>query len=436
MRKHIQLIQSSFLLFFTLFALAACGGGGGTAPINNGGAGGGGDDTGDVSSGITDISLRLSATATSTDEIRAISGSSPAVVVVSLSGSEEALENQIVNLSTTLGTLAQDSALTNANGEIAVTITAGGSEPGAGTITATFDGNTTLEAAYNFAVVSEGTSTGTNSSDSISLQAGLYDSDVDLDNLSASTTITTISNVSTGFFVVTVTDIVTDTPVEGAIVSVATTAGEITPASGQVLTNSNGVAAVEIEAGSADPGAAGTLSAVIDDATASVNFAFGSADLQLGRDANGFGNPNDIDFVDGEIDIALGVGTELSSNGTTVLTVVAVASDETTVGFDSPLTINFSSTCSSAGDAIIDTGVNTVNGIAEAIYEANGCEGLDTITARIAELSGVTATGSLVVESPTATSISFVSASPEHISLKGTGDDQSTLIFRGSRWLW
>ncbi|MEQ9567580.1 MAG: hypothetical protein RLN85_17520, partial [Pseudomonadales bacterium] len=89
MRKHIQRIQSSFLLFFTLFALAACGGGGGTAPINNGGAGGDGDD--DTATGITGLSVSLLQDGSDLDSaITSISNSNPGVIVVQLEGSDKA----------------------------------------------------------------------------------------------------------------------------------------------------------------------------------------------------------------------------------------------------------------------------------------------------------------------------------------------------------
>lgn len=102
--------------------------------------------------------------------------------------------------------------------------------------------------------------------------------------------------------------------------------------------------------------------------------------------------------------------------------------------FTTPLTVNFTSSCVNTGDAVIDTGISTVNGVASATYEATGCAGSDTIVASIEELSGVTASGSITVAEAQANSIQFVSAEPTNIALKGTGgngrQEFSTLTFQ------
>ncbi|MEQ9567483.1 MAG: hypothetical protein RLN85_17010, partial [Pseudomonadales bacterium] len=276
----------------------------------------------------------------------------------------------------------------------------------------------------NFEVVSSGTVSTTG----YTLDVGLYESGVNLNNLDAFTEIESVSTLGSAFFVVSVLDVVTGNPVEGAIVTVATSAGDLTPSSGQILTNVNGVAAAEISAGSSDPGAAATLTASIEEVEASLNFAFGSVDIEIGRDANDFADPDNISFVENQIDIA--ATGDLSANGTTVLTVVVVSSEDTTTGFDTPLTVNFTSACAQSGDAEIDTGITTVNGIAEATYTAAGCEGDDVITATVAETSGISATGTVTIEDASVGSIVFVGADPAEITLRGTGTDTSTVTFQ------
>lgn len=51
----------------------------------------------------------------------------------------------------------------------------------------------------------------------------------------------------------------------------------------------------------------------------------------------------------------------------------------------SNLTINFSSNCVGTGTATINTSVIAHNGVAEAIYQPNGCTGADTITATVVD---------------------------------------------------
>jgi hypothetical protein len=311
MRKHIQRIQSSILLFFTLFALAACGGGGGTAPINNGGGGGGGAD-----------------------------------------------------------------------------------DPDDGSVSETY-----------------------------SIEVGLYNTDVDLDDLENSTEVSSVSSFGSAFFVARVTETATGEPVTGAIVSMTTSAGAVSPS--QVLTNSNGVAATQVTADDASLNGAATLTATFSDVSQSQNFSFGSVDLQLGRDDNNFVDPDDIDFVDGQIAVA--ATSNLSAGGTTVLRVVVVSDNNQTEAFTSPLTIEFTSNCAAAE---LDTNVTTVNGIAASTFRSNSCEGNVDITANVAELTGVSATGSVFVESADVGSITFEESSPNQITLRGTGTDSSTVTFQ------
>lgn len=362
--------------------------------------------------------------------ITSISEANPGVVVASLVDfNGDPVVGKIITIASSLGELSPSSGnvLTSSSGQATADLTVGSAQPGeAGTVTVSVTDlpNQTI----NFDVADSGTT----STSGFNIVVGLYDSDVDLGDLAGSTQVSAVSTVSSAFFVATVTDTITGLPVEGAIVGVSSTVGTVTPSNGQILTNSNGIAAAEIGSGDADPGAAGTLTASIEDVQASINFAVGSVDLQLGRDANGFGDPDNIDFVNGEI--AIGTTTDLAPNGTTSLTVVVVQAQDTATGFDTPLTVNFSSLCSASGLAFIDTGITTVNGIAAATYEANGCEGTDDITATVQELSGITATGSLVVADADANSIQFVSADPTNIALRGTGgagrQEFSTLTFR------
>lgn len=421
MRKHINRLKTAFLLLTSVLVLAACGGGGGGGPLDGGGTtGDGGIDDSAAISGFT-IQL-LQDGADEDSDITSISDSNPGVVLVQLNGDADAIASQIVNFSTTIGTLSSASALTDSTGRTEVAITAGGDDAAAGTVTASVGGLT--DQSVNFEIVSEGTVV----TSGFTLNVGLYESGTDLSDLASATEVGFVSTLGSAVFAVQVTDVITGDPVVGAIVSVSTSAGELIPSSGQILTNSEGVAAAEISAGTSDPGAAATLTASIEGVDAGLNFAFGSVDLQIGRDGNSFADPDDIAFVENEIDVS--VNGNLSAGGTTVLTVVVVSSDDLSSGFDTPLTVNFSSSCSSAGTASIDTGITTVNGIAQATYTANGCEATDEITATVDELSGISASGSVTIEEASVGSIVFVSADPAEINLFGAGIDTTTLTFQ------
>jgi hypothetical protein len=141
--------------------------------------------------------------------------------------------------------------------------------------------------------------------------------------------------------------------VANAIVEVTTDVGVLIPSSGRVLTNSSGVATVTVTSDETSETGAGTLTAVLEDASATRNFQVGTVPLTLGRDANGYTNVVDnLDFVEGEITVG---NAAISSNGSTSLFVVVA--DQSGGVYTPPLTVNFSSPCSISGDATLDTGI-------------------------------------------------------------------------------
>jgi hypothetical protein len=83
-----------------------------------------------------------------------------------------------------------------------------------------------------------------------------------------------------------------------------------------------------------------------------------------------------------------------------------------------PLTVNFTSDCSSSGKASISSSANTINGVATATYTDKGCAGTDTITAWVGNVGAQT---TITVAAPKASNISYVSAMPSSIVLAGTG---------------
>ncbi|MGA9025517.1 MAG: Ig-like domain-containing protein [Steroidobacteraceae bacterium] len=138
----------------------------------------------------------------------------------------------------------------------------------------------------------------------------------------------------------------------------------------------------------------------------------------------------------------IGVSTSaLSAGGSTSLEVSLV--DQNGTLYTQPTQIVFSSTCAGNNLATITvtgaaTGTATVTtstGTASATYAAKGCSGSDAITATTtANSQTLTATGTVTIAQAAIGSISFVSATPSSISLKGTGSaggsETSTLIFQ------
>jgi len=105
----------------------------------------------------------------------------------------------------------------------------------------------------------------------------------------------------------------------------------------------------------------------------------------------------------------------LSAFGTTTAEVNLQSSG---VNINTPVQVNFTSTCEGTGKASIDTTVTTVNGLAIANYTDNGCANDDLITASFNNLQQ---SDYLTVGPPDAGSLQFISADPTTIALRNTG---------------
>ena len=108
--------------------------------------------------------------------------------------------------------------------------------------------------------------------------------------------------------------------------------------------------------------------------------------------------------------------TSISSYGASVVTVnVSGASSA------SPVTVNFSSTCATAGKAVLSpTSITVTGSSASTTYQDKGCAATDRISASISGTSQQKQVD-LVVAAPVAQSLEFVSASPDKICLAGSG---------------
>jgi protocatechuate 3,4-dioxygenase beta subunit len=149
--------------------------------------------------------------------------------------------------------------------------------------------------------------------------------------------------------------------------------------------------------------------------------------------AQKIGSGSGGEFKEGEIGVTNDV-TALSAGGSTTLTVYVVSSTNTPV--TATTQVSFISSCIAANKAILKNAagteansVNTVNGRATMTYTANGCVGKDQVTAS-ASLSGITeyANVDLDIQAGTVGSIQFSSATPDSISLKGSGGNETSIV--------
>src|SRR5260221_2592874 len=174
---------------------------------------------------------------------------------------------------------------------------------------------------------------------------------------------------------------------------------------------------------------AGSLAAMVN--VQVVAPSSGSTTVQMG---NGTG----AGFVAGQIGVQNG---SLSAGGSTSLTISLVQTGGTL--FTGSATIGFNSNCIAARTAQIQVNgvtnnhnsVTTNTGIATVTYVAKGCSGADVVTATsTVNASPLSAAGTVTVAAATIGTISFVSAPPNNIALKGTGDasrpESSTVVFQ------
>lgn len=205
------------------------------------------------------------------------------------------------------------------------------------------------------------------------------------------------------------------------VVNAETDIGTLFPATGTALTDGGGVATFKIEAG-AEKGA-GTITATATtkdgELTGTLGFQIGDSGLRIGYfDADG-------DFIENQISIQP-EGT-LAAGGTAQFSVVIL--NQAGERVNTAEEVRFNSGCIAGGQATVVPAnpVQAVNGEASITYTAAGCSGVDNITASLVG-AAAQASGSITVAAPQANAVTFVSAEPTLIVLRGTGgvDRQET----------
>lgn len=132
-------------------------------------------------------------------------------------------------------------------------------------------------------------------------------------------------------------------------------------------------------------------------------------------------------FTVSAVNVALASATaspaSVGAYGASVITV-----DVTGASSASPVTVNFSSTCATAGKAVLSPTSVTVTGTtASTTYQDKACASTDRISAAITGTSQQKQVD-LAVTAPIAQALEFVSASPEKICLAGSGCEVSSVV--------
>ena len=237
---------------------------------------------------------------------------------------------------------------------------------------------------------------------------------------------TNITTTDPGRLDITVTGSNGGAPLPDLVVQVTATLGLIEPDSGSALTDSNGLATVFLLSdGSVGAGTVTASTTVEGEAFSnSLNFSIGAAALSIGSMENGV-------FTAGLIKAG---APNLPAAGSTILEVAVVDDDGVLV--ESVVEVSFGSGCASQDPPLaeISTLVSTIGGIATSTYTATGCVGEDTANAIIVGSTSNSASVTLTVAPASVNSISFESATPTTLALKGTGgegrEETSTVEFK------
>lgn len=209
----------------------------------------------------------------------------------------------------------------------------------------------------------------------------------------------------------------TGSAVSGAVVtfSVAGGLGDLSAAS--ALTDSSGTAQVTLSPASSATSGADTVTA---STTVSSSTASASAGFQLSSTSAGL---TALTATSGSGDSS---SHPLSAYGQTLLTLTLSGVSES-----SPATVALTSSCVSLGKATISpTSSTATTGTLTATYTDVGCGavlGSDTVTASLTG-SSTQVQGQVYLTSPTANALTYVSASPTTIYLKGSGLTESSTV--------
>lgn len=353
-----------------------------------------------------------------------ISQSNPGILEATLLDENgDPLENKVVTYSATIGEIFPSigTALTDENGQAYVDISAG-TVKGAGTVTVNYN-NVTDSLSFT----SEGDDN--LAEEEYDITVNFYECENDTNtafNIDACSEVGVSSVPEDGVAQIKVTRAGSSTPIQNKLISANVDFGSLSPSTGRVITDENGLAYVTLFAG--NESGARTLTVNANNSSKSVDFSIVSPVILMGNKVSG-------DFVNETISTNL--NGDLAIGNTAVLTIDLVNQSDLS-DYEKPVVISLNSTCVEAGTAFIDTSVTAINGRATAIYRSDSCKGSDVITAE-ATVGSTTLNASTTISlaQADASYIKFIEASIDgdteafRLSYPGTGlASQADLVFQ------
>jgi len=353
-------------------------------------------DQGDADNFTIDLSLISSTTLIQTSEISANDNGLVQALVLDSNG--DPVVGEVVSFSSTLGSLLPSSgtALTNTNGIATLNLTPGTIE-GAGNVTAQYEAITETVGFYT-----RGDAIDPNQSTADINFKILQNCPVGFKttrDASLCEEITSISGDSSAILFIEVTNENSTTPLTQTLVTATTTIGAISPTTGTAITDSNGIAILDIVPGR-DVGA-GEVTVSVLDSNLTKAFQIAAVDIDITLTSSLAAN-------------------ELLSAGATALISIEITKDGQL--YTAPLDVEFTSGCVASDLAVMDESVTSIGGFARSTYRPLTCEGGDIITATVIT-GGETVSGTTTINVSEADIgfIQFIEVTEPVISLKGTG---------------
>lgn len=217
--------------------------------------------------------------------------------------------------------------------------------------------------------------------------------------------------------------------VSGVVVAATADFAVISPDNGQALTNTEGVAELQILAGASL--GADTITVTVESPAGQVTATIGLEISQVGLTLGHFSGTT---FLAGQIGLS---ATDLTFRGTAEVRLAVVDDNGETV--TAVQQIRLSSSCSLSGlatfrpagdtsDGTTTLTIDTVDGLATAEYLSGDCEDSDTLSAELVGTNS-TASASVTIAGRDANFIGFVSSDP---SEGQEGSDRTILALRGT----
>ncbi|MBQ4798988.1 Ig-like domain-containing protein [Pseudoalteromonas sp. MMG006] len=386
------------------FLLTACGGGGSLEK----GSGTLDGDTGEAA----DEAIVQSANIEITFEDRIVTADSPLeITAIVLDSDGLPVQRQEISFTTTLGSFipATGSALTDTNGIATIELEAGSIE-GAGTIVASYEDISSKLGFYTAGDEPQSDDSAANID--IKILQNCPDSWLNIDRDSFELDPSSCSQNSNllgqqAIVYAKITQPGSNTPASNVLVQATTTLGILLPESLTAKTDEFGVAILNLLPGSSS--GVGQVELTAQGGVASALF--------------------EINAVQVNVNLSASIATSdvLSAGSTTIVTAQIV--DGSNNAFTTPLEVQFTSACAeeSTPRATIDNIVTSIGGTASATYKANGCNGIDTITATVVTGGNVaTKTININVAAAETGSIAFMGVTNQVLAIKGTGGQNLT----------